>query len=155
MQPAYYENFTEIQNKYWTMLEDAVTNRGSPFRIPVFMCSNKDDIEGRLDQLKRNFSFFGAPIGMIITVEKEVDLNGWGHVGHFIQNICLASMEFGLGTCLQESWSMYPETVKNTLQLDDSEILWCGIAIGYPDNTHPINNYRTSREEVNKFTKFF
>ena len=64
-------------------------------------------------------------------------------------------MEFGLGTCLQESWSMYPETVKNILQLDDSEILWCGIAIGYPDNTHPINNYRTSREEVNKFTKFF
>ena len=116
---------------------------------------DKDDIKGRLDQLKRNFSFFGAPIGMIITVEKEVDLNGWGHVGHFIQNICLASMEFGLGTCLQESWSMYPETVKNTLQFDDSEILWCGIAIGYPNNTHPINNYRTSREEVNKFTKFF
>ena len=50
---------------------------------------------------------------------------------------------------------MYPETVKNTLQFDDSEILWCGIALGYPDDTHPINNYRTSREEVNKFTKFF
>ena len=115
----------------------------------------KDNIEGRLDQLKRNFSFFGAPIGMIITVEKEVDLNGWGHVGHFIQNICLASMGFGLGTCLQESWSMYPETVKNTLQFDDSEILWCGIALGYPDKTHAINNYRTSREDLNKFAKFF
>ena len=34
---------------------------------------------------------------MLVTVEKEVDLNGWGHVGHFIQNICLSSLEFGLG----------------------------------------------------------
>ena len=111
----------------------------------------KEDVEGRLNQLKQNFSFFGAPVGMFVTVEKEVDLNGWGHVGHFIQNICLSSMEYGLGTCLQESWSMYPETVKNTLQFDDSEILWCGIALGYPDKTHAINNYRTSREDLNKF----
>ena len=63
----------------------------------------KEDVEGRLNQLKQNFSFFGAPVGMLVTVEKEVDLNGWGHVGHFIQNICLSAMEFGLGTCLQES----------------------------------------------------
>ena len=41
MQPAYYENLEEIQNKYWSMLDDAVTNRGSPFRIPVFMCAIK------------------------------------------------------------------------------------------------------------------
>ena len=73
---------------------------------------DKEDVEGRLKQLKQNFSFFGAPVGMLVTVEKEVDLNGWGHVGHFIQNVCLSSMEFGLGTCLQESWSMYPQTVK-------------------------------------------
>ena len=37
MQPAYYENLEEIQNKYWSMLDDAVTNRVSPFRIPVFI----------------------------------------------------------------------------------------------------------------------
>ena len=36
LQPAYYENL-EIQNKYWSLLDDAVTNRASPFRIPVFM----------------------------------------------------------------------------------------------------------------------
>ena len=115
---------------------------------------DKDDIEGRLDQLKRNFSFFGAPIGMIITVEKEVDLNGWGHVGHFIQNICLASMEFGLGTCLQESWSMYPETAQKIVNFSESEILWCGIALGYPNFEDAINTYRTPRENLKDFAKF-
>ncbi len=54
MQPAYYEDLAEIQNKYWSMLEDAVTNRGSPFRIPVFMCSHKDDIEGRIVVLRKS-----------------------------------------------------------------------------------------------------
>ena len=54
MQPAYYEDLAEIQNKYWSMLEDAVTNRSSPFRIPVFMCSHKDDIEGRIVVLRKS-----------------------------------------------------------------------------------------------------
>ena len=114
----------------------------------------KDDIEGRLNQLKQNFSFFGAPVGMLITVEKEVDLNGWGHVGHFIQNLCLSSIKFGLGTCLQESWSMYPETVQKITNYNKSEILWCGVALGYPNNNHPINNYRTPREDIETFAKF-
>ena len=114
----------------------------------------KDDVAGRLNQLKQNFLFFGAPVGMLVTVEKEVDLNGWGHVGHFIQNICLSSMEYGLGTCLQESWSMYPETVQKIVDFSDSEILWCGIALGYPNKEHVINNYRTPREDLENFTKF-
>jgi 3-hydroxyisobutyrate dehydrogenase len=54
MQPAYYEDLAEIQNKYWSMLEDAVTNRSSPFRIPVFMCSNNDEIDGRIVVLRKS-----------------------------------------------------------------------------------------------------
>ncbi len=53
MQPAYYENLEEIQNKYWSMLDDAVTKRGSPFRIPVFMCANQDEIDGRIVVLRK------------------------------------------------------------------------------------------------------
>ena len=54
MQPAYYENLVEIQNKYWTMLDDAVTNRSSPFRIPVFMCANQNEIDGRIVVLRKS-----------------------------------------------------------------------------------------------------
>ena len=54
MQPAYYENLEEVQNKYWSMLDDAVTNRGSPFRIPVFMCANQNDIDGRIIVLRKS-----------------------------------------------------------------------------------------------------
>ena len=54
MQPAYYEDLAEIQNKYWSMLDDAVTNRGSSFRIPVFMCALQDEIDGRIVVLRKS-----------------------------------------------------------------------------------------------------
>ena len=54
MQPAYYENFEEIQNKYWSMLDDAITNRGSQFRIPVFICAHKDEVDGRIVVLRKS-----------------------------------------------------------------------------------------------------
>ena len=54
MQPAYYDNLGEIQNKYWSMLEDAVTNRASSFRIPVFICSHQDEVDGRIVVLRKS-----------------------------------------------------------------------------------------------------
>ena len=54
MQPAYYENLEEIQNKYWSMLDDAVTNRGSQFRIPVFICAHHDEVDGRIVVLRKS-----------------------------------------------------------------------------------------------------
>ena len=54
MQPAYYEDLKEIQNKYWSMLDDAVTNRASAFRIPVFICGYQDEIDGRIVVLRKS-----------------------------------------------------------------------------------------------------
>ena len=53
-QPAYYENLKEIQNKYWSMLDDAVINRSSPFRIPVFIYANQNEIDGRIVVLRKS-----------------------------------------------------------------------------------------------------
>ena len=54
MQPAYYENFEEIQKKLWHMLDDAVINRSSSFRIPVFICADQKDIDGRIVVLRKS-----------------------------------------------------------------------------------------------------
>ena len=53
MQPAYYEDFKEIKKKIWSMLENAVTDRSSPFRIPVFICGNQSDLDGRIVVLRK------------------------------------------------------------------------------------------------------
>ena len=54
MQPAYYEDLVEIKNKIWSMLNNAVKDRGSPFRIPVFICGNEDDFDGRIIVLRKS-----------------------------------------------------------------------------------------------------
>ena len=54
MQPAYYENFNEIKKKIWLMLNDAVTNRASQFRIPTFICGDQSDFDGRIVVLRKS-----------------------------------------------------------------------------------------------------
>ena len=54
MLPKYYENFEEIKKKIWLMLEDAITNRGSQFRIPTFICGDKSDFDGRIIVLRKS-----------------------------------------------------------------------------------------------------
>ena len=54
MQPAYYENFKEIKKKIWLMLDDAITNRSSQFRIPVFVCGDQKDFDGRIVVLRKS-----------------------------------------------------------------------------------------------------
>ena len=53
MQPAYYEDLNEIKSKIWSMLEEAVTNRNSQFRIPVFVCGKENNFDGRIVVLRK------------------------------------------------------------------------------------------------------
>ena len=50
----YYEDFSEIKKKIWSMLNNAVKDRSSPFRIPVFSCGNNDKIESRIVVLRKS-----------------------------------------------------------------------------------------------------
>ena len=54
MQPAYYEDFNEIKKKVWLMLDDAVINRNSQFRIPTFICGEHSDFDGRIIVLRKS-----------------------------------------------------------------------------------------------------
>ena len=54
MQPAYYEDFNEIKKKIWLMLNDAITNRNSQFRIPTFICGDQSDFDGRIVVLRKS-----------------------------------------------------------------------------------------------------
>ena len=54
MQPAYYEDFSEIKKKIWLMLDDAVSNRGSQFRIPTFICGDQSSFDGRIVVLRKS-----------------------------------------------------------------------------------------------------
>ena len=54
MQPSFYEDFSGIKTKIWSMLDNAVKDRNSQFRIPVFICGNQDDFDGRVVVLRKS-----------------------------------------------------------------------------------------------------
>lgn len=80
----------------------------------------------------------------------------WFDMGMFLQSVMLAAREQGLGSCPQASTSDYPDLVREKLSVSEEQFsLICGLSLGYPDDAHPVNNYRTSREEIDTFTTWF
>ena len=54
MQPSFYEDLTEIKKKIWSLFNDAVNYRSSPFRLPVFICGDQSDFDGRIVVLRKS-----------------------------------------------------------------------------------------------------
>ncbi|KAI9002603.1 nitroreductase [Hyaloraphidium curvatum] len=126
------------------------------FDMYDLMGVGRTDAKARGEAAARNFDFFDAPVGLIVTVDRFSDRNAWGHVGMFLQTFCLAAAEMGLATCLQEAWSQYhTSVVYKNLPIPQTEIVWCGIALGYEDKSAKVNTLKSEREPVDVFTKFF
>lgn len=115
----------------------------------------RHDKVARLEQWNRNYRFFGAPCGLIISIDKVLEQGSWMDLGMFIQNIMIGALGFGLGTCPEASIAERPDIVRQVLKIPDTQAIACGIALGYPDESAPVNQYRTAREPVEKFTQWF
>jgi nitroreductase len=113
------------------------------------------DKEKRLQQWEANYRGFDAPALLFFFLDSIMEKGSFLDYGMFIQSIMLAAIDEGLATCAQAALGQHPEIIKNTLGYGDNYTLVCGMAIGYEDTTAPQNNYRTEREDIGVFTKFF
>lgn len=102
----------------------------------------------------RNYEFFGAPVCGVISMHHDLTIVDSMSVGMFLQTFVLALTERGLGTCLQVSVTGYPEILRKEFNLGDDQKILCGIAIGYPDKGHKVNNLVMTREDVDKQVNF-
>lgn len=105
----------------------------------------REDKAARLDWFQRNFQFFGAPVALFCSVDKQMGPPQWSDLGMFLQSFMLLAIEAGLATCAQECWAFYPETIGKFLDLPDERMLFCGMSIGYEDVDQPANQLRTTR----------
>ena len=102
----------------------------------------------------RNYTFFGAPIGLLFFIDHDLDKGSWLDYGMFLQNIMLVARSFGLETCAEGSMAEYPDIVRAFAKVSSDKHLICGMAVGYEDKNVAINQYRTTREPVENFTTF-
>lgn len=114
----------------------------------------REDKAGRARHLARNFDFFGAPVGMLVHTPKLMGPPQWADLGMWLQSFMLLAAEAGLGTCAQESWSVYPETVKVLAEIPADHTLFCGVAIGWPLEAESINSFQNSRADLTENVRF-
>jgi nitroreductase len=105
----------------------------------------REDKMGRAMWFSRNFQFFGAPVGLFLTLDRQMGPPQWGDAGMMLQNIMLLLCEAGLDSCAQECWAVYPDTIRAFLGTPEARILWTGMSIGYKDNSDPANALMPTR----------
>ena len=128
--------------------------RASGFGLYEALGIDRNDLEARERQNLRNFQFFDAPVGLLISLDRRLNTGSYIDLGMFIQNIMLAARGQGLHTCPQAAFAWYHQIVRRHVPLAEVDILVCGIALGHEDREGPENNLRTQREPVAAFTSF-
>ena len=101
-----------------------------------------------------NYEFFGAPVGLIFSIERDLGWMSWLDYGMFIQTISLAARKYGLDTCPQAAWGLVYNKVHKLLKLDKNFTVHCGMAIGYRNKNAKVNSLIAERANINDFCKF-
>ena len=114
----------------------------------------REDRAARLAQFANNFDLFGAPVGLFFSIPKSFGPPQWAHLGMFMQTFMLLAQERGLATCAQEAWALVHKTIGEVLGLAQDRLFYCGMALGFADEAHPINGWRTDREPLESFATF-
>ena len=114
----------------------------------------RDNKAGMAAQHGRNYDFFGAPVGLIFTIDRVMEQGSWLDYGMFLQNIMVAARARGLDTCPQAAFTQYHKIIGAQLGLPENEAVVCGMALGYADTTKIENTLITERVPVEEFVKF-
>ncbi len=135
----------------------------SPYKERRFACGMqlyqalgiaREDRARREAQWAANYRAFGAPVALFFFMDRRLGQGSLLDYGMFLQSIMLMAIEEGLATCPQAALAEYPSLVREALGIEDDWMLLCGMALGYEDTEHPVNSYRTPREDVRAFTRF-
>ena len=114
----------------------------------------REDKDARIAQVMKNFIFFGAPSAFFCFVDRQMGPPQWSDLGMFLQTFMLLAKEAGLDTCAQEAWSLKHDSVSKFVKAEDSDILFCGMAIGYRDESAVVNSLKSERRPLKEWAKF-
>ena len=102
----------------------------------------------------RNYEFFGAPAGLVFTIDRKLEKGSWLDYGMFLQTIMLAARARGLHTCPEASIASYPAIVRRELGITEDNTVICGMALGYADPDDVINGFQPERIGVDDYATF-
>ena len=143
--PIYPPNLWEpLRSRRFTLAEDMYRALGIA----------RDDKPARFQHVARNFEFFGAPVGLFFVIDRRLVHGQWAHLGMLIQTVALVLEEHGLGCCMQEAWAAFRPELSKMFTLAADELVYCGMAVGYPDRSKAVNQFPRNRISVDELVEF-
>ncbi|KAF0675923.1 nitroreductase [Profundibacterium mesophilum] len=109
------------------------------------------DLAGRRAQFDRNYDFFGAPVGIVVSIDRRHGKGGFMDLGMAIHALLDAAHRAGLHSCGIGALAHYGDLVASEIGLGAEEIVVCGIALGHGDMAHPVNGVRTERAPLDDY----
>ena len=147
-EPAYSIYPPKLKDPYRTYRYELGEQMYSLLGIP------REDKAARIEQVMKNFNFFGAPVGLFCFIDETMGPPQWSDLGMFLQTFMLLAQESGLDTCAQEAWSMKHESVSAFVEADTADILFCGVAVGYRNKDSKINKLESQRSPIDNWATF-
>lgn len=105
-------------------------------------------------QHARNYAFFDAPVGLIFSMDRDLERGSWLDYGMFLQSIMVAARQFGLETCPQAAWMSFWDVLQRRIGIPPEQTVVCGMALGYPDPDAKVNTFTPDRMPASEFVTF-
>ncbi len=115
----------------------------------------KGDKPARMMQVGKNFNFFGAPVGILITGDKRLEVPQYYDIGIYLQTLMLLAREQGLHTAPQGAWRAFPDSVKTHTGHPDEQQILVGMSMGYANPDASVNDLVADRAELSELVKFY
>jgi len=128
--------------------------RAAGFALYAALGIEKRDIAGRRAQFEHNYRFFDAPVGIVVTIDRNMGKGCFMDLGMTLMALFLAAEDLGYATTGIGALANYAPVVHGHLGLDDGEMVVCGIALGRKDENAPANSVRTERAVLEEYTRF-
>nr|WP_217438517.1 nitroreductase [Fertoeibacter niger] len=122
--------------------------RAAGYALYTALGIDRRDLARRRAQFRRNFRFFDAPVGIVVTLERSMGPGAFLDLGMAMQTLHLAATAAGLASCGIGALAQHADVVQQSLSLPPQEMVICGLALGYEDPAAPANATRTNRADL-------
>jgi nitroreductase len=116
---------------------------------------NRDDKDARNRLYEEMTLLFGAPCLIVACIPGDILVEyAMLDIGLIIQTICLLAYDKGIGTCIMAMAIRNPGLLRRILSVPADRKIAIGVAMGYPDENFPLNNFERKRADISEYVKW-
>ncbi len=115
----------------------------------------REDKEARNRYYLGMAGLFDAPCLLVACIPRDLRVEyAMLDIGLAVQTICLLAYDRGLGSCIMAASVLYPDLLRSIAAIPEDRRVVVGVALGYPDESYPLNHFERPRAKMEDFTNW-